>query len=134
MSIACTWVTRMADHGRDTFTAPRAVTLPTMLLAAIVAAAFAVGGVYVIFGQSASAIGPMQTRLAVVESDNFKQGLAIDQLQSKIGEIGGRFESASAATTAQFTQLQISIAELRVIVNGIAKASEMQLPGDQKHK
>lgn len=130
-------VKRMAENGRDLI-APRTITLPTMVMAVVFSAVFAAGGVWALQGktvaETSAAIAPLQQRLAIVESDNRDQKFAIDQLQLKTGETAGKFEASNAATTAQFTQLQIAIAELRVVVNGIARASEVQLPGDRKPK
>lgn len=135
---ACSWVNRMADHGRDTFNAPRSITLPTVLLAAIMSAAFAVGGIYVLWNEkiatAASDISELKPRVRSLEDEKLRDQFHISELQERAGNLVGSLETSRKDLGDRLAAVEKELVKLGTIINSVIAASNTPLPGERAKK
>lgn len=133
-------VTRMAQTTSDTFSAPRRVTLPMVVLIALLAGAMSWATTYALLAkqvnESAEAISrldrDLQPRIRSLEDDNRDQKIILTVLQATTAATAGSLDSSRKDLSDRLSAIQIQLATLTTQVNSIIAASQVRLPGDRK--
>jgi len=134
--------TRMAQTTSDTFSAPRRVTLPMVMLIALLAGAMSWATTYALLAKqvndSTEAIArldkDLQPRIRSLEDDNRDQKIILTVLQATTAATAGSLDGSRKDLSDRLSAIQIQLATLATQVNGIIAASGVRLPGDQRPK
>lgn len=133
-------VTRMAQNTSDTFTAPRRVTLPMVVLIALFAGAMSWATTYALLSKQVNENSvalarldkDLQPRIRSLEDDNRDQKIILTVLQSTTSATAGSLDASRKDLSDRLSAIQIQLATLTTQVNGMIAASQVRLPGDRK--
>lgn len=132
-------VARMAQTTTETFTAPRRVTLPMVMLIALIAGAMSWATTYALLNQQVADTArevarldkDLQPRVRSLEDDNRDQKIILTVLQATTAATQGSLDGSRKDLNERLSSIQIQLATLATQVNGMLAASGVRLPGEQ---